>query len=183
MPFPSFHSRQDTPLDGALRQATGRTTAPGWRWYLTSVALFLLSLFPLLIVAGNSPSALFTWPGAIPELLLSLFFLFAWGLFAFRAQPGWVLCVLTIAVLVTLSVAGLLQTLLGGGSVFPYAPRRNPLYWFTAFACVGSLLYFLSHSRVRAPFRIPRSWTNTCITLGGGLGAGLAIWMEWFTPL
>jgi len=180
---------QDDP--GTLDETLIRSGKPrerfGWRWLVSCVYLLLLAGLMTVVLwpAGVTARDAVTLSGIVrfPEAIFVLLPLLGSCLLFFRTQIGWVLGTILVSAMIVLSALGFIAQFMPSIEPVNHLRGARMLTSSTSLILACAVFYLLSHSTLRAAFRIPNSWIQRCITLGGLLGTGLGIWLLYLTGL
>ena len=185
-PNPLFQDDPGT-LDEALIRSGKSRDRLGWRWLLSCVYLLLLAGLMAVVVwpADVTASDAITLSSFVqfPDALFVLVPLLGSCLLFFRTQIGWVLGTILVSAMIVLSALGFIAQFMP--SIEPVNHLRGARMLTSSISLIlaCAVFYLLSHPTLRAAFRIPNSWIQRCITLGGLLGTGLGIWLLYLTGL
>lgn len=187
MPLNPLHRQPAGTLDETIIRPETPRARLGWRWAISCIYLLLLAglmTLTLWLFGVTDPDAF--WPVntfRFPEALLVLLPLLSGCLLFFRTQSGWVLATILVATMIVVSALSLIAQFMP--SIQPSNGLRSILMLiaFASLVLACGVLYLLSHPALRAGFRIPQSWVQRCITLGGLLGTGLGLWLLYITSL
>lgn len=182
-----LHQQEAGTLDETIIRTNASKGRFGWRWLLSCLYLVLLTGLIVLVLRPEIYSSQNLMEVAnfleFPDALFVLIPLLSSGLLFFRTQMGWVLGTVIVSSMIVISALGLIAQ---------FMPRIEPVDAFRGARMLTSsasllmacgVLYLLSHPTFRAGFRVPNSWIQRCITLGGLIGTAMGVWLLYLTGL